>query len=96
MTLSEQLKRYRDINGLYQRDLARKLGCSEAAVSAWEGGREPQVSMRGKINRLLGLPTGSEVANRSPVAIITQARADLAAALNVPVESVVLEMKLTA
>jgi len=52
----KNLKDLRKSFGLYQRDLAIKIGVTQAAVSDWENGRRiPRLKMLNKIASFFGI-----------------------------------------
>lgn len=63
--VAEVLERYRIENGISQKELAKRLGTTQAAVSSWERGiRFPTHAGRKKIKDLTGCDT-SELLRKS-------------------------------
>ena len=52
--LGQHIRRAREREGLTQAGLAEKLGVTAAAVSNWEGGREPKGDNKTKLELILG------------------------------------------
>lgn len=48
--IAKNIKTYREINNMYQEELAKKLGVTDKAVSAWETGKaQPRIGTVAKI-----------------------------------------------
>jgi len=55
--VSEILKQYRSEHGISQRELAKQIGVTQAAVSLWERGeRSPSIPLMRDIGALTGAP----------------------------------------
>lgn len=59
--VAELLVTYRQVRGMSQGDLARLIGCTQSAVSSWEGGRTVPTGIRmSKIQELLSCSEDGE------------------------------------
>jgi transcriptional regulator with XRE-family HTH domain len=103
MSLGDRIRQTREARGIAVSDLARTLGVTPKAVSRWEGNRmTPRPPMLTKIAQELradrqwlasgGLGTGSSKVEE----ILGRAKADLAAAMNMPASGVRLDMRVSA